>query len=93
MDTTTTPADELRRECSALLIQASVDTDGDGHILISPDNAANVLVALAQETAKQVQVSERRRALRLIRRTLVPKGCGPTKDAADLMNAIDGGAL
>jgi hypothetical protein len=94
MDVATKPSvDELRKGCAALIIQAASDIDHEGRVLISPEKAADILVALAQEAVRQVRVSERRRALRLIRRTLAPHGCKPTKDAADLMNAIDGGAL
>ena len=49
-----------------------------------------LLKAAAPFIAAQALIQERRRAIRLVRRTLVPRGCEPTKDAADLIDAIKG---
>jgi hypothetical protein len=51
-------------------------------------NAA--LEAAAPFIAAQTLIRERRRAVRLVRRKLVPAGCEPEQDAADLINAIKG---
>ncbi|MGI5274723.1 hypothetical protein ACQEUU_37200 [Nonomuraea sp. CA-218870] len=49
-----------------------------------------VAEAAAPFIAAQALIQERRRAIRLVRLTLVPSGCEPTKDAADLIDAIKG---
>lgn len=54
--------------------------------------AAEVAVdASAPFIAAQELIEERRRSVDLVRRRLVPRGCEPTKDAADLIDAIKGG--
>lgn len=54
------------------------------------DEVRAALEAAAPFIAAQALIRERRRALRLVRHTLVPRGCAPTKDAADLLDAIKG---
>ncbi|MEV0382365.1 hypothetical protein [Nonomuraea sp. NPDC050643] len=49
-----------------------------------------VVEAAAPFIAAQALVQERRRAVRLVRATLVPRGCQPTHDAAELIEAIKG---
>ncbi|MFC4006593.1 hypothetical protein ACFOY2_05130 [Nonomuraea purpurea] len=49
-----------------------------------------VVEAAAPWIAAQALIRERRRAVRLVRRVLVPRGCEPTKGAADLIDAIKG---
>jgi hypothetical protein len=56
-----------------------------------PAVVAAALEAAAPFIAARMLIEERRRALHLVRRTLVPPGCTPTKDAADLIDAIKGG--
>jgi len=57
---------------------------------ISERDVRDILKAAAPFIAAQALIQERRRAIRLVRRTLVPHGCEPTKDAADLIDAIKG---
>jgi len=57
---------------------------------ISERDVRDILKAAAPFIAAQALIQERRRAIRLVRRTLVPRGCEPTKDAADLIDAIKG---
>ncbi|WP_030506399.1 hypothetical protein [Microbispora rosea] len=52
--------------------------------------ARAALEAAAPFIAAQTMIRERRRAVRLVRRKLVPPGCEPEQDAADLIEAIKG---
>jgi hypothetical protein len=52
--------------------------------------ARAALEAAAPFIAAQSLIRERRRAMRLVRRRLVPSGCEPTVDAAELIAAIEG---
>ena len=49
-----------------------------------------IVEAAAPFIAARALIQERRRALRLVRRTLVPRGCEPTHDAAELIKALMG---
>lgn len=49
-----------------------------------------VVQAAAPWIVAQTLIQERRRVVRLVRRTLVPRGCQPTHDAAELIKAIKG---
>lgn len=57
---------------------------------VSKDDVREILEAAAPFIAAQTLIQERRRALRLVRRTLVPRGCEPTQDAEELIRAIKG---
>jgi len=82
---------EIPQEAIDDAVDAWHEAPRNEHEAIALDDLMrHVLEAAAPYIAAQALIGERRRAIRLVRRTLVPRGCEPTKDAADLIDAIKG---